>query len=98
MTKAARLAIALLILTASTSITPAVAAACPLTYATFEVAIPHIDLETCPDVFDNEAIFCRATIGSDQVHIFAFSTDGDNCLLSVVSFNEGEFSLDLKKK
>lgn len=79
-------------------LTPSQAAACPLTYATFEVAIPHIDLETCPDVFDNEAIFCRATTGGDQIHIFAFATDGDSCLEGVISFNEDEFALDLKKK
>lgn len=91
--------IALLALLASgafTLATGATAAACPLTYETFESAVPHIDLEHCPDAAMKESAFCRASMGAEQVHLFYFESEGDQCLIKVRSFDEDEYALKLK--
>lgn len=61
-------------------------AACPLwaesapaalTYDQFEVAVPHMDLETCPGSMAADGVFCRATFNHDEIHVFAFHEGGD---------------------
>lgn len=69
---------------------------CAMTYETFEVAIPHIDLESCPGVDTGKKVFCRASAGGDRVQVFFFSSDGDECLLRVKSFDEDAFTLTVK--
>lgn len=77
--------------------TQAQAASCPFTYTNFETIIPHVDSDSCPDsAVDNET-FCRATTSADQVHIFYFAGDGDQCLLKVESYDEDKFELTIKK-
>lgn len=68
---------------------------CPMTYEIFELAVPHIDMETCPQSADNDSAFCRASVGSDQVHVFYFDTQADQCLLKVVSYEDDAFTLEL---
>ena len=67
---------------------PAIAAesAMPLPYEAFEFAVPHVDLETCPDGVTDVAAFCRATIANDEIHVFAFSDEGENHLVALRSF------------
>ncbi|WJY21220.1 hypothetical protein QTA57_15820 [Fontisubflavum oceani] len=50
----------------------------PLSYAVFEAAIPHMDLAECPRDLAAEDRFCRVTVSHDEVHVFAFSYDGDS--------------------
>ena len=83
-------------LTLATGATLAASAACPLTYETFESAVPHIDLEHCPDAAMRETAFCRASMGAEQVHLFYFDNEGDQCLIKVRSFEEDEYALELK--
>ncbi|QIE44338.1 hypothetical protein G5B38_01640 [Pseudohalocynthiibacter aestuariivivens] len=59
----------------------------PLRYEQFEAAIPHMDLETCPELLAEDDVFCRATLQHEEIHVFAFSTQGDNPLVSVTSFS-----------
>ena len=78
-------------------IMPAVAAQdCPMTYETFEVAVPHIDLESCPETMAMDGTFCRATVGGDRVHIFSFAETDDQCLRQVKSFDEESFTLTVE--
>ena len=84
-------------LVAMPEVSPTVAAQdCVLKYETFEYAVPHIDLETCPEAEMEKVAFCRASVGGEQVHLFYFSKDGDQCLLKVRSFEEDRYSLELK--
>ena len=59
----------------------------PLTYETFEVSVPHVDLDDCPDSLAKAEVFCRATLANDQVHVFAFSEAGDAPLVGFASFD-----------
>jgi len=69
---------------------------CPMTYAAFEFAIPHLDLDTCPAALAQDGAFCRASTGNDALHVFVFASDGDQCLLGMRSFDEDAFTLTLK--
>jgi hypothetical protein len=69
---------------------------CPMTYEAFEFAIPHINLEKCPADLHREGVFCRATVGNDGVHVFAFAPEGDHCLIRLKSYKEDEFELTVK--
>lgn len=90
---------ALSVLASITAITSTTAAQhCAITYETFEVAVPHIDLESCPGGKAEKGVFCRAATGGDRLHIFHFSGDGDLCLLRVESLDEDQFSLAVKSR
>ena len=56
------------------------------TYALFEAAVQHSDLETCPDEFDSDAVFCRLTLAGDMAHVFVFDYEGDQPLLALKSY------------
>jgi hypothetical protein len=58
-----------------------------MTYPVFEEAIPHVDLAECPSSLAAEDRFCRATIGGDMIHVFAFGFDGDQPLLGYEAFS-----------
>ncbi len=58
----------------------------PLTYEMFEAAVPHIDLETCPADLAKQDTFCRASILHEEIHVFAFSLDGDSPLVGFKSY------------
>lgn len=64
----------------------------PLTYETFEVAVSHVDLNDCPQTLQAEEVFCRATMASDQIHVFAFSEAGDSPLVGFTSFDAEDLS------
>ena len=58
----------------------------PLTYEAFEVAVPHIDLESCPETLAAEGVFCRATLNLDEIHVFAFEETGESPFVGLASF------------
>lgn len=58
----------------------------PLTYAEFEAAIPHLDLETCPAQLAQDNTFCRVTLNNEEIHVFAFSLDADSPMTGFASF------------
>ncbi len=49
-----------------------------MTYEQFEAAVPHMDLENCPEALAQENVFCRATLQHEEIHVFVFSQDGDS--------------------
>ncbi len=63
-------------------------------YTDFEVSIPHIDLETCPEGLAEGDVFCRITMNGDALHIFVFEEEGDRNFVSVHTYYEDEFQLD----
>lgn len=71
--------------------------ACPFNYAKFEFIVPHIDVHDCPDPTVKPGAFCRASTGSDHVHVFYFDSEGDQCLLKIDTFPEEAFTLSFKK-
>lgn len=69
---------------------------CPMTYPTFEFAVPHLDLQSCPADLKRDSVFCRASAGNDAVHVFVFAEKGDQCLLAVKSYKEGQYQFSVK--
>lgn len=69
---------------------------CSFPYMTFEYAVPHVDLEACPAGVADGAVFCRASIAGDQLHVFVFEEGGDQCLVKVASYFEGEFAITIE--
>lgn len=59
----------------------------PFTYETFEAAVPHLDLETCPKSLPQVDSFCRAAIRNEEIHVFAFSLNGDSPMVGFASFS-----------
>jgi hypothetical protein len=59
----------------------------PLSYEIFEAAVAYIDLESCPADFAQEGVFCRATLANEEVHVFAFSTEGESLLAGFASYD-----------
>jgi hypothetical protein len=57
-----------------------------LDYATFEAAVPHLDLEQCPAELAGDGRFCRATFNHDEMHVFAFDEHGDVLLVAFRSW------------
>ena len=85
-------------LATASAVKTAVAAACPMTYAQFEAAVPHIDVEECPEHSLGRPAFCRASAGGDLVHVFFFDTKGEQCLLKLQSYGEDAFELQIKRE
>lgn len=71
---------------------------CAMTYETFELSVPHIDMEECPEIAVRESAFCRLSVGGEQAHLFYFDAEGDQCLLKVTSFEEGSYDFVLKPR
>ena len=69
---------------------------CAMTYETFEHAVPHIDLEECPEPALRESAFCRVSAGGEKFHLFYFDIEGDNCLLNARSIEEDDYAFSLK--
>ncbi|CTQ32423.1 hypothetical protein [Jannaschia rubra] len=57
-----------------------------LTYEQFEVAVPHVDLETCPEDLAQDGVFCRGTILHDELHIFVFADEDAQVLRGMQSY------------
>jgi hypothetical protein len=68
---------------------------CPFDYSAFELSMPHVDLETCPEGVEEDH-FCRAAVANDLLHIFVFSEDATACLTEVVSLDEEAFEIVLR--
>ncbi|KIC26544.1 MULTISPECIES: hypothetical protein [unclassified Leisingera] len=77
---------------------PAVAAetAMSMTYGLFETAIAHTDLDSCPAQLAKPDTFCRATLRHDEIHVFAFSRDGESPLVGFASYSFDELARHLK--
>ncbi|MDC0737298.1 hypothetical protein N6L24_03335 [Cognatishimia sp. SS12] len=60
--------------------------AVPLTYEIFENAVPHLDLENCPAQLAGADTFCRATLHHEELHVFAFSYEGENPMTGFQTF------------
>jgi hypothetical protein len=58
----------------------------PLTYDQFEAAVPHLDLERCPEGLPQAGTFCRATINHHEVHVFTFSEAGEFPLIAFKTY------------
>ncbi len=71
-------------------------APCAMTYEVFETAVPHLDLETCPKDLGGSGRFCRASVGGDAVHVFAFSDEGERCLVASKSYPSGQYEFGIK--
>lgn len=67
------------------------------TYAEFEAAVPHIDMDACPDGIALGDVFCRITLNNDALHIFVFEHGGDQRFVAVHSLPEDEFEIVLKR-
>lgn len=66
----------------------------PMTYEMFEAAVPHIDLDSCPADLMHQDRFCRASIHHEEIHVFAFSLNGESPLVGFKSYDaEGVESL-----
>ncbi len=59
----------------------------PLLYEQFETAVPHMDLETCPESLAQPETFCRATLQHDEFHVFVFSEREDSPMVGFASFS-----------
>jgi hypothetical protein len=70
--------------------------ACPMTYAAFEFAVPHLDLQACPADLARSGVFCRASTGNDAVHVFVFAQEGEQCLVAMKSYKEGQYQFSIK--
>jgi hypothetical protein len=68
---------------------------CPLDYSAFELSVPHVDLETCPEGVE-DGHFCRAAVANDPLHVFVFREDGAACLTELMSLEEGAFEIVLQ--
>jgi hypothetical protein len=58
----------------------------PMSYEIFEAAVSHIDLEACPATLPQIDSFCRATVLHEELHVFAFSTEGNNLMIGFTSY------------
>lgn len=69
--------------------------ACPLTYAQFDAAVPHLDLDRCPASLEGAGRFCRATVSQGALHVFVFTTEGAECLQETRAVPKERFALAL---
>lgn len=65
-----------------------------MNYEVFEDTVPHADLETCPDKFADQAVFCRLTIAHDRLNVIVFSEDGDQPMIAVEQADLEKLELD----
>jgi hypothetical protein len=59
----------------------------PVSSEVFEAAVAHTDLDSCPADLAQEAVFCRATLAHEEVHVFGFSTEGESLLAGFASYD-----------
>lgn len=76
--------------------TPALTAG-TYSYNDFEVSVNHIDLEECPDGLADGDVFCRVTMMNDAMHVYVFENEGERLFVSVHTFYEDEFNLELSQ-
>lgn len=74
--------------------TPVVAAG-SYSYEDFEVSVNHIDLDECPGGLVEGDVFCRVTMMNDAMHVYVFENAGERLFVSVHTFYEDEFNLEL---
>lgn len=97
MSKLTHIAAALLTLAVlNPMVANAESAPAPLTYEQFEAAVSHVDLDECPQALLQENTFCRASIHHEQIHVFAFSYDGESPMVGFASFEAAGIASLLK--
>jgi len=74
---------------------PAALAAEPYSYADFEASVPHIDLDTCPEGLAEGDVFCRISLNNDALHVYVFESGGMQEFVSMHTYYEDAFSLQL---
>jgi hypothetical protein len=70
-------------------------AACPLDYPTYEPAVPHLDMESCPPSMDVSDAYCRVSLSAEIATVYAFS-DEDDCLVGSRAYFEDEYTLTIE--
>ncbi len=68
---------------------------CALSYETYEISVPHNDLDACPDSIGLDNAYCRVSVAAETATIYAFSEETD-CLLASRVFFEDEYDLTFK--
>ena len=70
---------------------------CTVSYALFEGAVPHIDLESCPASMGIEEtdVICRASVANDMLTVYAFEDHGFMCLKALRSYESSEFKVTI---
>jgi hypothetical protein len=58
-----------------------------MTYAVFERSVDHADLDSCPEQFDPDQVFCRLTLAAEMAHVFVFAFDGEQPLVAVEHYD-----------
>lgn len=66
------------------------------TYAMFETAVMHVNLEECPGELAGEGRFCRMTMHNDAFHVFAFSEEGEQLMVGLKSWYEDEIDMTFR--
>ena len=64
-----------------------------MNYEVFENTVHHADLETCPEEFADQAVFCRLTMAHDQLNVIVFSEDADQPMIAVQQVDLGKTEL-----
>lgn len=72
----------------------ATAETCPMSYEQFEYAVPHTDMEDCPDSINADGAYCRLTLAAELATVFVFSEE-TNCILSTKVYEEEQFAVTL---
>ena len=63
-------------------------------YADFEAAVTHINIEECPEGMGGENLFCRVSMANDALHVWVFSREGEMPFVSLHSFYEDELEIE----
>ncbi|MDJ0947777.1 MAG: hypothetical protein QNJ94_02555 [Alphaproteobacteria bacterium] len=65
---------------------------CYVSYHEFEEAVPHVDIDTCPEaVLAKDKGFCRMTINGDSVVVYHFRHGDQSCLVAVKRYSWDTF-------
>jgi hypothetical protein len=83
-----------LLVSALLLLSPPAFASNPFTYADFEAAVNHIDIDECPEGLAEGDVFCRVSMANDALHVWVFSTEGEMPFVSVHSFYDDEIEID----
>ncbi len=62
-------------------------------YADFEAAVPHTDMDECPAGMTEGDAFCRISMNNDALYMFVFDYWGDQHFVAVCSFLQDGFQI-----
>lgn len=69
--------------------------ACAFDYEVFEAAVPHNDMDACPEALQAEGAFCRMTLLHEVATVFVFSEE-TTCLERAQSYQHGEYEFEIE--